>query len=649
MAIVLKSPEHKIEIVKQVVNGWREMKEERQELEDTWRKCLMAVLCKFDKKWATYAKQANRSCRYVGLSWDAVETILPQIYNVVFGQDDAQKVRPIRPGMDERDDIYAEMMRHVLIYQMRHGKFKKTARLGFKSMLALGNCPWFADWHVKKAVNYPAYTDAMGRWMEESAKYHEEHRSILAEHEAIQIRAEMLGEKGPARPDFAPPPQPPKDLDIIYEGPRLRIGSIFNYVQEQHPNDEDSALRIMRSFRTKAYLKSMAKPDETGYRLYSNIGKIRDQVSEDTAEFQENESLLKLALGMSMPVSKAKVELKEQHGTFEAGSADNRYIYKDYVCVVANDHELIRCEPSPLFSGKPMVNNAKLITMEGAVYGTGIVEKALDEQYSANATHNQTIDAANAIIQPEYEVIENQVIDGEMKPSGPGVRHSVTDLGTINPIPKNFQGIPIGFAAVNAAIARHERMTGAINTAPSGDETATKTARNTNVIATKMGGHVLSCEDEFVTPALDMFLEMNAQYLEGDQIISITQDGRNADLTVPPSAIRRGWYVYATGSKYLAEKQERIQNLMMALQMAEQRAASGQPSPVYEDELWRRMFKEILDTADDIVMPKEEYEAKLQQFRQEQQQLMLMQANGGQNGQQGQDRNQGATPGNQVG
>ena len=116
------------------------------------------------------------------------------------------------------------------------------------------------------------------------------------------------------------------------------------------------------------------------------------------------------------------------------------------------------------------------------------------------------------------------------------------------------------------------------------------------------------------------------------QIIPITQDGNNSEITVPPQAIRRGWFVYATGSKYLAEKQERIQNLMMALQMAEQRTASGRPSPVKEDELWRRAFKEILDTSDDVVMSKEEWEQVLEEDRQRQQQLALLQESGGQNG-----------------
>ena len=636
MAIILKSETARNEIITQVVTNWREMKDERQVLEETWRKCLMAFLCTFDKAWSDYAKQANRSCRYVGVSWDAVETILPQIFNVIFGQDDAQKVRPIRQGVHEDDDMWAEAMRHLLVYQMRHGKFKPTARLGMKSMLMLGNCPWSTSWHIKRAVNYPNFTDAMNQWLEDTAAYHAEHQSILNEWEAIEMRSAMMGEQAPPKPDFEPPPPPPKDLDIVYEGPRLQIGSIFNYVQEQHPNDSESSLRIMRSFRTKAYLKKMAKADRTGYKLYDRIDKISDTASEDTAVDNENEDIMKMALGMTMPVSKSKVELKEMHGTFEVNHGSNKGVYENYIVTVANDTELIRCEPSPMFSSKPMINNARLITMEGAVYGIGIIEKALDEQYSANAIHNQSIDAVNAVIQPELEVIEDQVMDGVVKPSGPGVRHSVTDLNTFKAIDKNFQGIPLGFTATNASIARHERMTGAINTGPAPDESATRTARNTNVIATKMGGHVMSCEDELVTPVLDMFLEMNAQYIQDDQIIAITQDGKPGSLTIPPQYIRRGWYVYATGSKYLAEKQERIQSLLMAGQMADQRRLSGTPSPIKDDVLWRRIFQEILDSADDVVMSREEYEQEIARHEQEQRRLAMLQEIGGQNGQAGQ-------------
>ena len=616
MGVVIKSPSSQREIVTLVVDNWKSMRDERQVLEETWKRCLMAFLCTFDKKWSTYATQANRSCRYVSLTWDAVQTIAPQVVGAAMGQSDWLKILPSRPGFDQMDDQWAEAMKYMLLYQMRQGKYEKTAKMAAKALTMLGNCPWSVDWVSRKAVDYGRFTGAMEEWVGQTAEYHMEHQQLMGQYKDLAFKARSMGQEVPPPPQFVEPPRPPKDLDIIYQGPVLRIGSIFNYVQEQHPNDEFGSLRINRTWRTKAYLKKLSRPDETGYRLYENIGDIKDITSEDKAPDNDAEALFKMAIGMQLPHGKDKIELKSMHGTFEIQGG----LYENYICTVANDNQLIQCEPNPMFSGRPMIQNARLNIIEGAVYGIGPVEKALDEQDSANAIHNQSIDAVNAAIQPEYEVLEDNLTDGRMKPSGPGVKHYVTEMNSINAIAKNFQGIPLGFAVLEASIGRHERTTGAINTGPQKDETATRTARNTNVIASKNGSHVEDFEEEFLTESLNTFLELNAQYISEDQLINVLQDDRIKELKIPPQAIRRGWLVHAGGSKYLADREQRIQDLMMATQLSDQRLAQGVPSPIRDDKLWAKLMKEILGESDDIIKPEAEYQQELEAFKQQQQQ-----------------------------
>lgn len=616
MAIVLKSGAALDQVRDQVVENWRHMKDDRAELEATWKRCIMAYLCRFDKKWADYAKQSNRSCRYLGISFDAIETWVPQVYDAMLGRDEAISIRPAREGMDNQlDDQLAEDMTYLLRYQMEWGKYRRTTQRGIKSLGIVGNCPWWLNWTVKRAVNYRQFADAMSRWVEEAAAYQAEYGDIMKEYQSISTQAQMLGEEPPPPPSFTPPPEPPRETDIIFQGPVLQIGSIFNFVQEMYPNDEMSAIRIMRSWRTRQYLEQFTKPDATGYALYSNLKNVFDSTSEDRAPDNDAMAILNTALGMQMPTGQNKVELKEQHGTFEVANGPEAGIYENFIVTVANDHQVIRCEPSPLYSNKLLIHNARLTTLEGAVYGIGILEKALDEQDSANAIHNQTIDAVNCIIQPEMEVVEDLLVDGIHKPSGPAVHHPVTQQGAFHPIEKNFQGLPIGFAAVDAAIGRHERMTGAVNTAGGSKESATRTARNANVIATKLGGAVEAVEEDFTSEVLNMAMEMNAQYIEEDVVFSITQDKKNVVKKVSPVDIRRGWLVKVAGSKFLAEKQERVQNLMMAAQITQQSEATGQPSPIRKDVLYRRLFKEVLGECDDIVMRPEEYKELLMQFQ----------------------------------
>jgi hypothetical protein len=425
MAITLRSKSAQAFVKEMVHENWKTMREERSVLEQTWKRCLMAYLCEFDKAWVDYAKKAGRSHRYVAISWDSVETITPQIYDTIFGSENSLKVRPIREGgMSESDDDLATQMRYLLRHQMMYGKYQRTAQMAIKQMLILGNCPWTMAWKTIKAPDYGHFTDAMKRWMEQAAAHQAEFNDLTATYQAVALRAQLLGAEPPPPPEIAPPPAPPRELDTIFAGPVLRIGSIFNYVQEQHPNDDIGSIRVMRSFRTLQYLKALAKPDpKTGYVLYENLDLVKPDRSEEGTGDNDAEILMKMAVGMTLPHGKDKIEVKEQHGTIEIPSGPDAGLYENYVAVTFND-ELVRLEPSPLFSNKPLVQNARLTIFEGAVYGVGIIEKSLSEQDTVNAVHNQNIDATNSVIQPEYEVVEENLAE-PMKPSGPGARHKV--------------------------------------------------------------------------------------------------------------------------------------------------------------------------------------------------------------------------------
>jgi hypothetical protein len=102
MAITLRSKSAQAFVKEMVHENWKTMREERSVLEQTWKRCLMAYLCEFDKAWVDYAKKAGRSHRYVAISWDSVETITPQIYDTIFGSENSLKVTADPRGRHER-------------------------------------------------------------------------------------------------------------------------------------------------------------------------------------------------------------------------------------------------------------------------------------------------------------------------------------------------------------------------------------------------------------------------------------------------------------------------------------------------------------------------------------------------------------------
>lgn len=611
MAVLIRDPKEREAVASYIVTRWDEMQQERSERVRMWERCLLAYLCHFDKKWVDYAEAARRSHRFISISWDAIQTLEPQIVDAVLGATNWLQIAPEVVGGDLlEDDIFAEKVRYFIYYQMRMGKFKPTLRLAVRSMLITGNCPWTLSWKVRKSPNMNAARAALEKWYRDNQEYDMAVRDLMEKHKQVTAQSAAFGGPPPPMPQLKEPPPMPRDMSTVFAGPVLNIGSIFNYCQEQHPDDPMNAFRIMRTWRTKDFLQQKAKPDEEGYRFYENLKNVRESESEATSRDNVSEVLMKSALYMQMPQNKTKVELKTGLGNIPGLDR----MYRGWKITVANDGEVIYAEPSPMFSGRPQINNARLIKMEGDPYGTGVLEKALDEQDSTNALHNQNIDATASVIQPEYEVVEDNLVDGIMKPSGPGARHAVYESGAITPITKNFQGLPIGIEVVRESIARFERFTGAINTATGNDESATRTARNTSVIATKLGAHVIAVEEELVTEAVNIMIEMNGTFIQDEQVFAITQDNKNIVVNVSPLALQRGWIAHSMSSQYLAEREERINNLMMGLQLNEQRVATGMPSPVKEVKLWQRVFKEILGDWGDLVDTEEEFAQKMEQY-----------------------------------
>ena len=625
MAIKLTGGGSANAIVQYVTTKWDNLHNDRTDLINTWQRCLLAYLCEFDQKWVDYAKSANRSHRYVAISFDAIETVLAQVENTIFPMDNWFDVEPtVIGGNSLLDDDLAEPMKIYMETILKRTKFTRQAMLGGKEMLLLGNVPWSMKWRIDWAVNYPAYVEKLGEWTIQNEQRELEFRAVMEEYQQVAMAAQIRGEPAPPPPNIPPPPPPPVQKDRAFEGPELVIGDIFNFVTEPFPNDMSTAFRAQRTWRTKAYLQRMSKPDEDGRVLYSNIREVQDVDREDQAKHNQVMQELMVAVGMAMPHDKDKVELIEAWGTFEVpdGSSGVHRVYENHVATIANGRTLIRFEPSPLVCPELPLQLGRLITKKGMTYGIGIIEKALDEQDTANATHNQNIDAVACVINPEFEVVEDGLVD-TLKPSGPGQRHRVLEKNTINPIRKDFAGLPLGNEQLQASISRFERFTGAVNTAGGGEETATRTARNTGIISAKINKWSRAIEDTLVEPSMNMMLQMVAQFVGDDQFIRVTQSDKVSIETLPVEALMRGWMVNLRGSEYIADKESRFQNDMMFIQVA------GQPilMPFVK---WVNLLKRVaidlgIRDVDNIINASPEAEALVQE-------MLMTQVFGGQGG-----------------
>ena len=131
MAVLIKG--QALEDVKQqVLDDWRMQNDERAALKEEWKRCLMAWLCMFDKRWAEYAKQANRSCRYLALSWDAVETVVPQLVAAAMSHPDWLKIDPARDKV-HRVSTSRPFRRKVFRIESSTGRDNPRSRTNIRS------------------------------------------------------------------------------------------------------------------------------------------------------------------------------------------------------------------------------------------------------------------------------------------------------------------------------------------------------------------------------------------------------------------------------------------------------------------------------------------------------------------------------------
>lgn len=554
-----------LDIAGHLIGRWDDMKMERRDREEIWQECAWAYACRLNKKWAEAAKAAGRSARYYPALYDAAETIVPQVEAIMYSSPDWLKVLPTRQGGGlDMDDELAEDVRQLLRYQLDMMKFNAgISEDAARALVVFGNAPYQVFFDVKKAVNYPRYAEAV-------AKYMADYGDLVAEYNAAEAlwqqeaqAAAMVGLEPPPRSARPEPPMPPVDTEVIYAGPKVRVGSIFNYCEEMYPNNEETALRAYRSKRTREWVKRMARPDETGYRLFENIASMGSEGHIKDDQDGGIDDVMASVLRMSMPNTQRGDELITFTGTFEIGNK----VFDNHIAVVGNRHGLIRCEPLPLFSGKSHIRNAKLFQQPGDPYGIGVFEKALGLQDTANAQANQAIDAVAAVIQPEMEVVYDGLYDA-LKPSGPGARHFVREKGTINPIVKNMQGLPVGQQQLAHTLAKIEQTTGAAYAINSGDprESATKTAGRGSVMGARITHIARRVESQFLEPVLEMMIEYDAQYLDDDQFVVVTQGSKVDWRQISPQAIRRGWLIRAAGAKLFIDEEAKAQRDLMMIQ-----------------------------------------------------------------------------------
>ena len=561
-------------VVSYVVDRWDDLKTSRSEKERVWAESVDCYLSRFSPAMVDWLKKNQKSARYIGLPWDAVETVYSQVMAQMFPGDQWLKMRPSEPGDFQYDDKAAEAVKRLLLQQHRQSDFYDTfGNTVVKQALILGSAPFTHAWDIEWTVDYPQYSRAMTGWMAENERAWQE---FMVQAQQFQMQMKALVAQGvdpstlPQQMPFSPPPPPVPEDKIAYQGPVLDGEDLFNFVIDPFPNRKLTAFRCKRTFKTLAYLRRFAIPDEMGYAPYQNLDDISeiDMFSSKSATDSQIASRA-AAFGLGVPKKNRGIELLEAQGDMEIpiDGGGNIQLFINYIATVANGKTLIRFEPGYLWINQPATQLATICRPPGEVYGIGILEPNRGTNEIIQARSNQLVDGVAAAINPEYKCVDDGIIDLNAT-SAPGKRHLVGKLDNLEPIQKNLSGIHAAMQDYAMLKGEYQQGTRSINpSVPMYQRSATEISQNAGVIGATLGQIVNDLEKTGLARAIRHQVCLDAMYINQSVMAYTVQNGVDAWLPVSPYDIRRGWIEEICGSKAVAERTQKIQDLMFFMQM----------------------------------------------------------------------------------
>jgi hypothetical protein len=559
------------EVVDYVVTRYRELKDHRKVKEIKWMECVRAYMSDFPRIWDVRKETEMRSARFVPLSFDSVETLEATLMSMVMPEGRWIRLTPAIPGKLPYDDKAAEEMEALIYSQHQQMKFRREFKKFVKQMAIVGNAPYQVGWRQDRVVDYPAFEAAMRQWQIVHQESWGKFQQAMEDWQRLSEIAQAKGEPPPPKPSIVMPEPPPSGAtqsdQIAYAGPTFMTGDIFNFVIDPFSPDRNHPIMIKRSFAPKSAIIKMSQKNEFGYSVYENTQNVEEKeirVARDQDHMIEQYD----AFGLQVPSGKA-VEIKESWGTMHItnGHRDGRSVFVSFVATVANDSDLIRFEPTFMWSGESPVGMGTYRDVPGQVYGIGALEMALGVQDLVNARTNQNIDIVNFAVNPEYKAVDDGYVRSKMV-SSPSKIHWVGDINNLVPLDKNLQGLNISFQDVTLLKNEFKMITkSGAPLASDSRESATKTRLDSRMLGGDVSKIALHIEDTVLTEIIQKQLELTSQYMTTEQAVRALQSGAANFKSVSPKTARQGWGVQVMGTQFSADRMERAENLMMFQQL----------------------------------------------------------------------------------
>ena len=515
------------QLVTSVMQDYRRWKQSRARLEAKWRECWQAYLCDLKTMYTQPEEQTGDFSRVVRpVLYEAVEAIHANLLNSLFPAN--ERFFSV-VGHTEADHQNAALIEEFLRGKLEEANFIEKYAMFLKQAIVTGNSVAAAPWRRTRQlrrINQPVTLFGV----------------------TVGFQKELVEE-------------------TVYNGPEFEVIDIFDFLIDPDATDFQTAKVIHKVERPLRALQ--ANP------VYSNLEVLHPTMESATDADNANKLSKRRAFGLDEPLTpenelgQKSVKLLETWGDFVI----NDQVYRNYVCVVANDTAVIRFEPNPYDNGQKPFIFTSFIPVPNEIYGIGAIEKSLGLQHVINTLTNQKLDVINlSINNPFTYLINDDVFDPDKLVTRPGALIPVKSHDTLRPI-QYLNDYTVAFTEIADLKAEIQEATGAFKYFTGTDTPQTRTATEVNALVNggtlKFSAFLSHLEKSSLEPFLRLVFENAKQFINEPENLRIyCRDGVTQFKQLLPELLKCAACSFQIeGTKGLLYNDQELRSLTQFLEM----------------------------------------------------------------------------------
>lgn len=430
------------------------------------------------------ATTPTRSKIFVPIAFQLIEIATPKLISFMSNNDSIFDVEPD----DIKDQAIADNIKRLISDQLDKNNFSDTYESFVKQLLLYGTSYFYVDYKVK------------WDWIWERIP---KSTTTVDEFGINHTTVEYVNQKS---------------YKIVERRPNLIWLDILDvFPQQDHPRVEDQYPGIcIRRFMDRKEFERMC---DTPQPYFGN--KEAALATGTSQKFQESRQFRKAARGETATAGSTDIELLEWWMKYDL---DGDGIDEECQIIIANRTVVVRAVENPYYHQKRPIIKVCFCKVPGEWYGIGLIEPVISLINQLTTVRRQRLDNITLILNRMWKVKASADIDPTKLVASPNGIILVDDMGDVMPLEipdvtqSSYQDANQILSDIFAATVP-QAITGSMDDMKTGSIGIGAVRANIAQALEKFATAAKAIEDEGVKPVINLFYQLDLQYLNTDEII----------------------------------------------------------------------------------------------------------------------------------